>query len=158
MKAIRHSMLATLMCAMLAMPAHAQEMDMPPEEMGMKARRAHMEHKIKEIHGQLGLSEAQKQQLEENRKQNMDGMKAMAAQKRSLREAMKAELMKPNMDMAVVNDLQGKLKAIDAQQMDNHLRSMLEVRKILTPEQFAKFHALMEKNRRERRAQRDIKG
>jgi hypothetical protein len=44
--------------------------------------------------------------------------------------------------MAKVTDLQNQLKAIQGQMLDNHLNSILTIKKIMSPEQFTGYMAL----------------
>jgi Spy/CpxP family protein refolding chaperone len=129
--------LSGIMCAMLSIPAvYAQEQS-GHERM----------HKGHEVFKQLNLTDDQKTQLEANKKQRRDQMKTWAEQMKAQREAMRQELMKKDLDMGKVNAIQSQIKTLEAQMTDNRLNSILEVRKILTPEQFNKFISMMEQNR-----------
>ena len=120
-----------LLCAALIIPAYGQE--------------KRPEH-FKKMFGQLNLSDKQKQAMEANkaahrgrRKQNFEKMKA-------LREEFNAELMKPKLNMGKINALQKQVKAFQAQLIDDRLSSILEVRKILTLDQFTKFISLVKEH------------
>ena len=63
------------------------------------------------------------------------------------KEALKEELMKTSLDMPKITKLHNHLKAALSQMEDDKLSSILAVRTILTPEQFAKFVNLMHKHR-----------
>ena len=106
--------------------------------------------KIQEIYNQLDLTEDQRKLLEDNKSQSREQMKTSFGKKRSLRESLRQELMKPNLDMNKINDLQSQLKTNHSEMTDHRLNSILEVRKILSPEQFAKFLSLLEDYKRER--------
>lgn len=88
---------------------------------------------------QLSLTPVQKKQLEENRAKNRETMKATFENMKSCRESLNAELMKPELDMNKINSIQSQMKALQNQMADSRLSSMLEVRKVLTREQFEKF-------------------
>ena len=101
------------------------------------------EKKVEEMYAQLNLTEDQKKSLEENKKKNRGSKKEIFEKLRSNREALNSELMKPELDMNKVNEIQSQLKNLQSQMADERLSSILEVRKILTPEQFKKFNSLM---------------
>ena len=124
----------------LCSAAHAQ----PKEEGGMRGKlREQREEHMQKLFDQLNVSDEQKEKLKANKLKNKEAMKALQEQNRSYREALHQELMKPDLDMNKVKDIHEKMKALDAQISDNRLDSILEVRKILTPEQFAKFLTVM---------------
>jgi len=63
------------------------------------------------------------------------------------KEAMKAELMKDQLDMVKIHAIHQRIKLLQDQMEDGRLNSILAVRKILTSEQFVKFVTLMKKHR-----------
>ncbi len=99
------------------------------------------------IYAQLKLTDEQKKKLEDNKAKHHEQKGGAFKKMRSLREALKQELMKPALDMNKINDIQAQIKAFQAQMADDRLNHILEVRGILTAEQFAKFNALMEKHK-----------
>lgn len=64
---------------------------------------------------------------------------------RNKRELLREELAKPELDMNKITQIHNDLKAILLKMEDHHLEVILEVRRILTPEQLNKFHQKMEK-------------
>ena len=60
---------------------------------------------------------------------------------------MRQELQNPTLNMDKINQIQSELKASQAQMLDARLQGILEIRKILTPEQFTKFSAKMEEHK-----------
>lgn len=117
------------------------------EKTGDLHKRHAWEEKTREIYSQLNLTDEQKNQLEENKKNNRDQKKALYDQMRSLKDALNQELMKPELNMDKVNEIRSQVKALQTQISDDRLNSILEVRKILTPEQFTKFNSLMEERK-----------
>ena len=115
-----------------------------------RKRGGEMWKKTQEIYNQLNLTEEQKKLLEDNKSKSRGKMKTSFEKKRSLREAMRQELMKTELDMSKIDDLQSRLKTNHAEMTDHRLNSILEVRKILSPEQFAKFLSLFEQYKNER--------
>jgi len=90
----------------------------------------------------LNLSADQEKQLKGNRQKQIKIMKSVFEQMKSNREAFKAEIVKAAPDMNKINEIQTRLKTIKSQMIDNHLNSILEIKKILTPEQFVGYMAL----------------
>jgi Spy/CpxP family protein refolding chaperone len=58
---------------------------------------------------------------------------------RQARQALRDELNKPGSDMAVVKKLAGELKNLQARQVDARVEGILDMKKVLTPEQFKAF-------------------
>ena len=107
------------------------------------------------IYAQLHLTDEQKKQLEDNKQKNREQKKVLFGQMKSARESLRQEFMKPDMDMSKVNAIHAQIKTLQAQMADDRLNSILAVRKILTPEQFKKFHELMEKHEKMERHHED---
>jgi Spy/CpxP family protein refolding chaperone len=97
------------------------------------------EHMMAKI---LNLSEDQEKQLKDIKQKQKDAKKSIFEQVKSNREAFEAEIVKATPDTAKINDIQTQLKSIQSQMVDNHLNSLLEIKKIMTPEQFAGYMAL----------------
>lgn len=91
----------------------------------------------------LGLNVSQEEQLATLIKKQHAEMKAVAAQVEANRRSFQTELLRPTLDMAKINDLQTQLKSIKGQMIDAHLNDLIEIKKILTPEQFEKFLKIM---------------
>jgi len=90
----------------------------------------------------LNLSDDQVKQLKDLHQKQKDDMKAVFEQMKSTKEELNAEIIKATPDMNKINDLQTKLKGFMSQMVDNHLNSILAIKKIMTPEQFAGYIAL----------------
>ena len=74
-------------------------------------------------------------------------MKALFNDIETQEAAMKQELQKQNLDTGKIDQLNNELKKLQSQLLDQRLAATLEVRKILSPEQFKKFMAKMEEHR-----------
>lgn len=109
------------------------------------------EKKTQEIYNQLGLTDEQKKKLEENKLNNKDQRKSLYEKARDFKASLRQELMKPALDMNKINEIQAQIKANQAQITDDRFNSVLEVRKILTSEQFSKFITLSEESKHEKR-------
>jgi Spy/CpxP family protein refolding chaperone len=102
---------------------------------------------IQEIFSQLNLTDDQKKQLEANKQQHRAKMVATRQEMKTDREALRVELMKPQLDMPKITRVHNQIKALQSQMEDDKLSSILAVRAILTPEQYLKFVGLMQKHR-----------
>lgn len=85
------------------------------------------------------LTADQKKQLKAIWQKQREAMKATFEQIKANREALTNELLQTTPDVNKINDLKSKLEALGAQMLDNRINSNLEVKKILTAEQFAKY-------------------
>ena len=90
----------------------------------------------------LNLSEVQAKQLKDIRQKQKETMKSVFEQMKAKGLVFDTEIVKAAPDMAKIKDIQAQLKAIQSQMVDNHLNSILEIKKIMTPEQFAGYMAL----------------
>ncbi|OGX06283.1 MAG: hypothetical protein A2Z88_00545 [Omnitrophica WOR_2 bacterium GWA2_47_8] len=106
-----------------------------------------------EMYKELGLTPEQQAQLDAHKEKHRGQMKGLHEQIKAKREEVRAELQKPEVDTNKVQQVHNELKALKAQQEDHQLEGVLEVRKILTAEQFQKFMQLKEdwKNKRKER-------
>jgi len=68
-----------------------------------------------------------------------EARKATFKQIKANKEALTNELLQTKPDVNKINDLKSKMKALGAQMLDNRINSNLEVKKILTAQQFAKY-------------------
>jgi periplasmic protein CpxP/Spy len=125
---------------------HAQEA--PGTDGAQQVR--HSGQRFQEIYSQLNLTDAQKKQLEANKKQHRVKMENARQEVKTDREALHAELMAPQLDMPKITALHDRIKDLQSQMEDIKLSSVLAVRAILTPEQFTKFVNLMHKHKQER--------
>ena len=149
MKNFRNFILSGIfVCGFLTVPvAHAANADnLKSDPAGFSQKRHEgKEGRSQEIFNELKLSDQQKQQLDDNKAKSRKQMEATLEKMRSFREALNQELMKSALDMNKINEIQVQIKAVQAEMVDGHLQSILEVRKILTPEQFTKFLLMMDK-------------
>ena len=113
--------------------------DFPP---GREAMREKMKARMLEVFKQLDLSPEQEKQLNAHRKGHREEGKEIHESIRAKREAMKEELQKQDLDMEKINKIHSELKSMHSKKADHRLEGILEVRKILTNEQFVKFMEL----------------
>ncbi|MBI4396110.1 MAG: Spy/CpxP family protein refolding chaperone [Elusimicrobia bacterium] len=95
-----------------------------------------------EVHQQLNLTPEQEKKLEEHRRTHREQAKALHEEQKQKREALRQELEKPELDMAKVKALHDEMKGVHDKLADHRLDGILEVRQVLTPEQFKKFQEL----------------
>jgi Spy/CpxP family protein refolding chaperone len=112
---------------------------------GHKREGGRMEAKFKEMEKELGLSADQAKKLEEHRKAHREDGRKLMEQMKQKRMELNAELEKPSVNMDRVKVIHNELKDIQNKMADERLDGIVAVRKILTPEQFKKFHE-MKKN------------
>lgn len=93
----------------------------------------------KKIQVELGLTQEQVQKLEAHRKANKGQAKKNREAVKGLRDQVKVALEAEEVDVQKIYSIQGKLKALENTIADDRLEKILEVRNILTPEQFKKF-------------------
>ena len=113
----------------------------------MKERReAHMQR----IQEQLNLNEEQQELLEAHKAKHREAMKVFHEAIKTKRGELKTELEKQELDMDQIRKLHSEMKELDAKMADHRLEGILEVREILTPEQFTEFMKLTGKHKRGR--------
>ena len=100
------------------------------------------------IYKDLKLTEDQKKLLEENKKVHREKAKASFEKMKTFKEEFNQALMQKDLDMNKINQIQSQVKALQAEMTDDRLNSILEIRKILTPEQFSQFISFTEKHGR----------
>jgi Spy/CpxP family protein refolding chaperone len=98
-----------------------------------------MESRMEAIQERLGLSEEQQELLEAHRTKQREAAQSLGESVQSSRESLRTELTKEDLNMENIDRLQAELKDLHARMADDRLEGMLEVRDILTPEQFAQF-------------------
>jgi Spy/CpxP family protein refolding chaperone len=123
----------------------------PPDRkyLGGSEKQEKMKERFSEIFGKLNLTSEQKQKLEENRTKYKEEANKLREEMRSKKELLREELAKPELDMDKITQIHNDLKAILLKVEDHRLERILEVRRILTPEQLSKFHKKMEKFEKE---------
>ncbi len=95
--------------------------------------------KRQQLYKDLGLSAEQQKLLEVNKAQQKEKTKALFNDLTQKRGLMRQELQNRELNMAAINKANNQIKQLQAQMLDYRLEGILEVRKILTPQQFNKF-------------------
>jgi Spy/CpxP family protein refolding chaperone len=104
-----------------------------------------MERRRELIREKLNLSPDQEAALDAQRTRHRTEAKQYRESIRTTRKEMKQELQKEKLDMERIQQLQASLKDLHAKMADLRLQGILEVRKILTPDQFSQFMKMTEK-------------
>ncbi len=112
-----------------------------------EVRKERMAYRIQAMEERLGLSDAQKELLAAHREKQWEAAAELRTRLRETRQALKAELTQMDLDDAKIDLLQSEAKSLQAQMADNRLAGVLEVREILTPDQFSQFMALKGKHK-----------
>ena len=87
----------------------------------------------------LHLTDSQKKQMKDIWQKQKEAKKTAFTQIKADKEALTNELLQTTPDVNKINDLKSKLGVLKAQMLDNRISSDLEVKKILTAQQFAKY-------------------
>lgn len=106
----------------------------------MEGKRA----KHQPFYADMNLTAEQKRLLEENKTQHKEKARVLSKQIHSNMLLIRQELQKDDLNTGKIEQIQDKLKKLQIQMLDDRLQSILEVRKILTPEQFREFSARIE--------------
>ena len=112
------------------------------------------EQNISEMYQHLGLTPEQDKQLKDHRDRHRSQMDTLQKEIKVKREQLGEELQKTDFDIRKVQQIHGDLKSLKARMEDNRLEGILEVRKILTPDQFSKFMKLKEDRTSDKRHRR----
>lgn len=121
---------------------------------GPRMERRNTDDRRERMFKELNLTPEQKEKLKAHREANRQRAETLRQAMRAKREAMRLELEKPDFKADRARALHEDLKKLQAQAADARFNGILEVRQILTPEQFQKFHQLTRQRMEERRADR----
>ena len=142
----------------LAVPAFAQG---PHDGAGKNNEwRQREESRMQTLFKDLNLTDEQRKLLENNKAKNREIMESLRKSMEEYREQMKQLLQNEPLDMGKINQLQVQIKETQGKILDHRLEGILEVHKILTPDQFKKFSQEMQKERKQfrKRFERSDKG
>ncbi len=109
-----------------------------------------MEAKKEEVLKDLNVSAEQRKRLDENKAANMQKMKAAFESMHQSEASLRDELQKEKIDLNKIYKIHDEIKKRSAEIRDMRLAGILEVRQILTTEQFRKFTKKMEEWREQR--------
>jgi len=98
-----------------------------------------------EMKKELGLTEEQMKKLETHKKGHRGQGKGYRQKMKALRDELKTTMESADADEVKIRSIHEKIKSLDNEMADHRLEGILQVRKILTPEQFKKFQKKMHK-------------
>jgi Spy/CpxP family protein refolding chaperone len=110
----------------------------------------HHEMDFSKMGKDLNLSPEQENKLKENREAHRAQMESLYSQIKTKREEIRTELGKAEFDENKIRQIHAELKDLRSQAEDMRLNAIIEVRKILTVEQFNKFNELRKQFKKER--------
>lgn len=108
-----------------------------------------MQKRFEKIAKVLNLTDKQKQQIEEHRKKSMEETAVIRREMMEKHRALRKELGKSDTDKANVDRLLKDLKDLHGKHLDSMVNRVVEMKQILTPEQFEKMNKIMETRREE---------
>lgn len=118
----------------------AQPMD--EDGPGGKGRPDHGKRPFAEIFEKLKLTKDQKARLDASREEVKKQAEELRDKMGEKHKELGAALDAATLDMNKVTKVHAELKALIAQREDQRLAAILEVRKVLTPQQFAEFQKI----------------
>ncbi|MFA5159065.1 MAG: periplasmic heavy metal sensor [Candidatus Omnitrophota bacterium] len=95
----------------------------------------------KEFFKELGLTQEQQEKLEAGRKAQWAKSSEIREKLKARMKALHEEIGKPGMDRTQLNDLVAEINTLKGNLFSQHIEGILEMKKTLTPEQFAKMEA-----------------
>lgn len=93
---------------------------------------------------ELGLNQEQQEKLEAHRKAQWAQNKEVREQMKAKMKALHEEMGKPDMDKTQVKGLVDEINTLKGHLFAQHIDGILEMKEVLTPEQFAKMQAHFE--------------
>ncbi len=134
-------LLGLMLSVLLLLPAFVRANE-PPDGHSRKKFKEQWEQKEADIHKQLGVTPEQEAALNAHKEKYRAQINELKTKIKAKREEIANEVQKAEFDTARVRQIHEELKVLKAQMEDYHLEGVLEVRKILTLEQFNKFSEL----------------
>ncbi len=109
---------------------------------GCEVMRGKMNDRMLEVFKQLDLSPEQEKQLQTHRDNHCEQAGEFRESLITKKEALRSELQKEELNMEEIYKIHNELKDLHSKKADHRLEGILEVRKILTAEQFVKYMEL----------------
>jgi Spy/CpxP family protein refolding chaperone len=149
----RKSMLSVCAIALLvsiaciAMPARAEGEDKyrGPRQ---KWSSGEKQEKFDKMIEKLGLSHEQVAQLKEHKQAKMESREKLYSALSEQKKALKDELEKPASDNARIKQIADSIKQIQSEMVDERIKGILEIKAILTPEQYNEFKSKIGKHKK----------
>ncbi|MBN1688436.1 MAG: Spy/CpxP family protein refolding chaperone [Candidatus Omnitrophica bacterium] len=117
-----------------------------------------MKEKMQAIYKEIGLSEDQLAQIEAKRESQKQAGQEIRTQLREKQEALRVELDKPETDQAKVDSLIDQIGTLMTEKIRHRSQSVLDLKGLLTPEQFAQMQEKKQEMRQCRKGQHGGRG
>lgn len=104
----------------------------------------------------LNLSREQRLKLMEMRRGNQGKIRSMREELQTRIKELRSELKNPSSDNSRISSLTGEIKNLMGQLLDQRVQGVLQLKQILTPEQFSKFQDKIQNRQRFRKNWTDI--
>lgn len=162
MKSKMRKIITVLLVALLMAPlasSFAGECGYPAQfEEDHEARRAKFAEKMDKLSEELNLTPEQRQQMKEHHQASREEMRSLREKMKENRKALAEELKKENPDRRNINRIASQMKEVQGEIIDQRIDNFLEMKKILTPEQYQKLSEIREKKRKEHKGKGRRKG
>jgi Spy/CpxP family protein refolding chaperone len=109
-----------------------------------RGERPGFEERFTKVIQELGITEEQKKQLEQNKQKSFETEKQLRKEIQKKQALLREEIAKGETDIEKIKQIHNEIKDLLIKKEDNRLNSILEVRDILSPEKFAEFHKKIE--------------
>ncbi|UCC95273.1 MAG: periplasmic heavy metal sensor [Candidatus Omnitrophota bacterium] len=141
----RRIMVAVGILALLSVPSvtYAQSFEGGQEKQDRREYRGRKDTLFQD----LGLSLQQQEEMRRHRQEHHERAKDLHRILRDTRKKLGDELDKAGSDEATINSLVAEMKELEAQMIDSRVQGVLEIKEILTPEQFQTFQEKTKKMR-----------
>jgi Spy/CpxP family protein refolding chaperone len=118
-------------------PVQAQDNDVydKPRQKRVEQKQEKLDRMIE----MLGLSNEQVEELKAHRQARKESNEKLHLALREQKEELRDELDKPESDNARIKKIADSIKKIQSEMVDERIKGILEIKAILTPEQYAKF-------------------
>jgi Spy/CpxP family protein refolding chaperone len=122
------------------MPVYAQK-DTDSYRLRQKWSDEEKQAKFDKMVEKLGLSDEQVTQLKVHKQARMESREKLYSELNKQKRALRDELEKPVSDNARIKQISASIKQIHFEMVDERIKSILEIKVILTPEQYSEFKA-----------------
>ncbi|MFH1772042.1 MAG: periplasmic heavy metal sensor [Candidatus Omnitrophota bacterium] len=109
------------------------------EEKSYREKKEQREETMKKVMDEIGLTEPQREQIKEYRSQHKEVSGQLRMELKEKKKQLREELTKTDSNEAALRGLADEIKRIQGQIIDHKIESILEMKKIMTPEQYQKF-------------------
>jgi Spy/CpxP family protein refolding chaperone len=107
------------------------------------------EEEVNKMQDELGLSQQQRDALKSHKVRHRQGMSGLREELKQKQQELREEMQKSDFDAGRVRMINDEIKRLHNEMSDERIEGVVEVRKILTPEQFSRFQRLKESRRDE---------